>query len=149
MIKFKNLGIEVFKLSHDANDPVGFIFHFNQEKHLHLTDTGYILNENIDKFKNMHTYLIESNYEDEVLISNPNYPFKTKQRILSDLGHLSNEQCQIFLKSSIGNNTRNILYAHASEQNNADFLIEKANDQLAVNNKVILQKEKIIEVILS
>ncbi len=140
------LTVEVIKASHDAADAVGFIFHINDQKFVHLTDTGYILRENIEKCKNAYSYTIESNYEEQVLIVNDKYPFKVKQRILSELGHLSNEDCHAFLKENIGNNTKYVQFAHLSENNNSSELVEQLNTSLNIKNKTILAKDEIVVV---
>ena len=69
-----------------------------------------------------------------------------KQRIASDKGHLSNEQCFDYLEEIVSNNTKYILYAHLSEQNNEhDFILERM-DRLKVDNQIILLKDEIVEV---
>ncbi len=140
--------VEVVKASHDASDAIGFIFHANGEKFIHITDTGYILNENIDKFKGAFSYTIESNYEEEVLIVNDKYPFRVKQRILSEVGHLSNIDCNQFLHDNISSNTKYVQFAHLSEKNNTPELVAQLNHSLPVENKTVLLKDEIIEVCL-
>ncbi len=138
--------LEVVTASHDAADAVGFIFYANGKKIVHLTDSGYIVRENIVKFENSYSYTIESNYEEEVLIVNDKYPFKVKQRILSDQGHLSNIDCNTFLETSIGEKTKYVQFAHLSEKNNTPELVEQLNRELPVENKTVLLKDEIIEV---
>ncbi len=138
--------VEIVKASHDAADAIGFIFHAENKKFIHITDTGYILNENIDKFKGAYSYTIESNYEEEVLIVNDKYPFRVKQRILSEVGHMSNIDCHQFLQDNISANTKFVQFAHLSENNNAPELVEQLNVGLDVENKTVLLKDEIIEV---
>lgn len=138
--------VEVVKTSHDAADSIGFIFHADGEKFIHITDTGYILNENIDKFKGAYSYTIESNYEEEVLIVNDKYPFRIKQRILSEVGHMSNIDCNQFLESNITANTKFVQFAHLSENNNNPELVAQLNQSLDVEHKTVLLKDEIIEV---
>ncbi len=138
--------VEIVKASHDASDAIGFIFHADDEKFVHITDTGYILNENIEKFKGAYSYTIESNYEEEVLIVNDKYPFRIKQRILSEVGHMSNIDCNQFLVDNITDNTKFVQFAHLSENNNNPELVAQLNDKLPVANKTVLLKDEIIEV---
>ena len=144
--KIDKLDIEIVKTSHDAVDSFGIIFNAKYGKFVHITDTGYINSKVINKIKDAKTYLIESNYEHEVLIKNEKYPFKTKQRISSDKGHLSNEQCFEYLQRVIGANTKFILYAHLSEQNNEHHYIEERIKNLNVDKQIILLKDEIVEV---
>ena len=55
-------------------------------------------------------------------MDNPNYPYQTKQRILSDKGHLSNKDSSYYLSKLVGDNTKHIVLAHLSEQNNTEEL---------------------------
>ena len=64
---------------------------------------------------------MESNHDIEML-NNGSYPFNLRQRILSDKGHLSNYDSAKYLSSFIGNNTKCIILAHLSEDNNTEEL---------------------------
>ena len=46
------------------------------------------------------------------------YPFPLKQRILSNKGHLSNEQAGMYLSKLIGDKTKEIMLIHLSEDTN-------------------------------
>ena len=46
------------------------------------------------------------------------YPNWLKQRVISDEGHLSNEQAAYYLTKIIGDNTKKIVLAHLSKENN-------------------------------
>lgn len=146
VINLPGVEVEVVKASHDAANCIGFIFYVNDMKLIHITDTGYILNENIEKFRNAHSYTIESNYEEEVLIVNDKYPFKVKQRILGERGHMSNVDCNAFLENNIGDKTSHVQFAHLSEKNNSPELVAQLNTHLPIKNKTVLQKEQLIKV---
>ena len=69
-----------------------------------------------------------------MLMNNEKYPYYTKQRILSDKGHLSNQDSSYYLSKLIGNNTHCIILAHLSENNNHpniafNTLKEKLNNE--------------------
>ena len=66
-------------------------------------------------------YIIESNHDVKMLM-NGKYPFFLQQRILSDKGHLSNKDCSRYLSNIIGNNTKCVILAHLSEENNTPHL---------------------------
>ena len=57
-----------------------------------------------------------------MLMNNPRYPHHTKIRILSDKGHLSNKDSAYYLSKIIGNDTKQVILAHLSEQNNTEEL---------------------------
>lgn len=144
--EYKNIKIEPVKISHDANEPLGFIFEYDNKKYAHILDTGYIPVNLQKKLKNLYFYLIESNYEEQTLISNSKYPHSVKQRINSDIGHLSNKQCNEYLKTFIGDKTKIICFGHLSENNNDQELVDIINHDINCK-KYILKKEEIVEVI--
>ena len=87
------------------------------------------------------------------MLQNGRYPHHLKQRIRSDRGHISNEDCCRYLKSLIGEKTKYIMLAHLSEENNNPEIVEQRTTQLIKTikykpKKVILnQNEKhVIEV---
>ena len=75
-------------------------------------------NINFEYIKNKNLYVFESNHDIEKLMNNPKYPHHTKIRILSDKGHLSNKDSAYYLSRLIGDNTKYVILAHISEQNN-------------------------------
>lgn len=113
----KNIEITKIQSSHDSLDCVGFVFEENFKSLVYITDTGYINSKYHKLIENKNIYLIESNYDDEMLL-NGNYPYHLKKRILSDTGHLSNKDCARYLKKVIGENTKCIGLLHLSEENN-------------------------------
>lgn len=150
-IKEDNLEIELFNLSHDV-PCAGVYIKYNDQELVYITDTGYIKDRLIKQYKNKDIYIIESNYEEEML-QNGRYPHHLKQRIRSDRGHISNEDCCRYLKSLIGEKTKYIMLAHLSEENNNPEIVEQRTTQLIKTieykpKKVILnQNEKhVIEV---
>ena len=67
--------------------------------------------------ENADGYLIESNHDVEILRAG-SYPWSTKQRILSDQGHLCNEDGADAMIRTIGNKTKKIYLGHLSKENN-------------------------------
>lgn len=138
-LQIGDLKITLFNNSHDVPNS-GYIIDDGKETLVYITDTGYINRKNIDITKNKSIYLIESNHDEEMLM-NGSYPYMLKQRVLSDTGHLSNKSATSYLKKVIGPNTKYVILAHISENNNTY--------ELAYNNAVeelngIIDKEKII-----
>lgn len=113
-----DLSVKYFKTSHDAPDSVGYIFSSKDKEFVYVTDTGYINTKYFDELSNKDIYVFESNHDVQMLMDNPNYPYQTKQRILSDKGHLSNKDSSYYLSKLVGNKTKHIVLAHLSEQNN-------------------------------
>ena len=133
-----DIKIEIIKTSHDVSDSNGYILTTTNSSLVYITDTGYINKKYYSKLKNKSIYILESNHDVEKLMSG-SYPYHLKQRILGDKGHLSNDDCAYYLTKLVGNNTKYIILAHLSEENNDISLAYKT-----VNNKVGNRIEKII-----
>ena len=117
----KDIHINSIKTSHDAPDSRGYVLSSENKSVVYITDTGYINKKYFDILKNRNLYIMESNHDVEML-NNGNYPFSLRQRILSDKGHLSNYDSAKYLCSFIGDNTKYVLLAHLSEDNNTEEL---------------------------
>lgn len=116
--QYKDVYVDYIKTSHDASDSNGYIIESDNKSVVYVTDTGYIHYKNESKLSNKTFYIIESNHDIEML-KNGKYPHHLQQRIISDSGHLSNEECARYLVRYIGNNTKEIYLAHLSDENNS------------------------------
>ena len=133
-IKIKDIEIDIIKTSHDAEDSRGFIINNKDKSIVYITDTGYINKKYFDELKNRNLYILESNH-DVYMLKNGPYPYYLQQRVISDKGHLSNEQASNYLCELIGENTKKIVFAHLSEKNNTpEKVIETFNEKLVENN---------------
>ncbi len=133
----KDIHINVIKTSHDAPDSRGYVISNNNKSIVYITDTGYINRKYFDILSNKDLYIMESNHDVEML-NNGKYPFNLRQRILSDKGHLSNYDSSKYLSSFIGDNTKYILLAHLSQDNNTEKLAyETLVNRLSEDNKVM------------
>lgn len=122
-----DIHITTIKTSHDAPDSRGYIVTSGEKSIVYITDTGYINRKYFDVLKNRNIYIMESNHDIEML-NNGSYPFNLRQRILSDKGHLSNYDSAKYLSSFIGDNTKCIMLAHLSEDNNTEELAYETLD---------------------
>lgn len=112
-----NIDIVSFAVSHDAIDPQFYTFQKNNKQFVILTDTGYVNDRMRGMLRNADAYLMESNHDISMLRMGQ-YPWSLKQRILSDKGHLSNEDGALALTDMIGDNTRRVYLGHLSKENN-------------------------------
>jgi phosphoribosyl 1,2-cyclic phosphodiesterase len=111
-------GVEVtaFRTPHDSADSVGYrlddgcVLGF-------ATDTGCVTGEMLDGLMGADTAVIEANHDVEMLRYG-RYPVYLKRRILSDVGHLSNENCGKLAKTLAENGTGRIIIGHLSKENN-------------------------------
>ena len=117
-----SLKIIPVKTSHDVTESYGYVLEEGNNSLVYITDTGYIHEKYYDILKNKNIYVFESNHDVSKLMNNDKYPHHIKIRILSDKGHLSNEDSSYYLSELIGNNTKKIILAHLSEENNTEQL---------------------------
>lgn len=66
---------------------------------------------------NADSYVFESNHDVQMLRMG-RYPWNIKRRILSDVGHVCNEDAAIAMSEVIGDRTKHIYLAHLSLDNN-------------------------------
>ena len=111
--------IELIHTSHDVPFSVGYIIEDNGKSFVYVTDTGYLNRKFLAKMVGKDAYLIESNH-DEIMLMNGPYPRILKERVISDRGHLSNNTTAKYLKKIMGLNTKNVILAHLSENNNTE-----------------------------
>jgi len=79
-----------FTIPHDAADPVGFTFRAEGAKVAVVTDLGYMPASVCDHLRKCDVLIVESNHDLEMLRGG-SYPWSVKQRVMSRVGHLSNE----------------------------------------------------------
>lgn len=150
-IFINDLTVDYFKTSHDTEDSVGYVVSDNESSVVYVTDTGYINSKYFDMLSNKDLYVFESNHDVQLLMDNPNYPYQTKQRILSDKGHLSNKDSAYYLSKLVGDKTKHIILAHLSEQNNdpnlaLETLKNKINSNITVEIANQNEMTELIEV---
>ncbi|MBO5376167.1 MAG: MBL fold metallo-hydrolase [Bacilli bacterium] len=135
-----DLDIELITASHDV-PAYGFIINDSEKSIVYLTDTGYINRRYFELTKNKDVYIIESNHDEKMLMEGP-YPYILKQRVISDKGHLSNRYTGKYLNKTIGDNTKYIVLAHISENNNdPELALNQIKEELIDNP---FNKENII-----
>jgi phosphoribosyl 1,2-cyclic phosphodiesterase len=112
-----DIAISSFTIPHDAADPVGFVFRAEGVRIGFATDLGYIPPNVKAQLKGLDLLLLESNHDLEMLRDGP-YPWAVKQRVLSRVGHLSNEAAAEFLEKVYDGQAAYVILAHLSESNN-------------------------------
>ena len=133
-LELEDLVIENIKTSHDTSDSRGYIVTQGNSSVVQITDTGYLNQKYFKKLQNKTIYIFESNHNIEMLMHG-RYPKWLKARVSSDVGHLSNESSAFYLTKLIGENTKEIILAHLSEENNTpELALETLNKEFVENN---------------
>ena len=135
-IKLYDVEITPLPTSHDAYLPLGYILKYNNQKLVYITDTGFIDLKLINECKNPTTLILESNHDKKMLL-NSRRSLKLKKRILSDYGHLSNEDSALYASKIIGENTKEIILAHLSEECNTPELALSAYKNISKRNILV------------
>ncbi len=118
--------VSAFPTSHDSVGSVGFRIEAADGRVVSVaTDLGKVTPEVEQGLHGCTLAVIESNY-DEKMLRTGCYPYHLKQRISSNIGHLSNSDCAGLLASLVKGGTENFILAHLSKENNLPSLAEQS-----------------------
>ena len=101
------------------------------------TDLGYIPPNVKEQLRSLDLLLLESNHDLETLRDGP-YPWAVKQRVLSRVGHLSNDATAEFLSNAYDGQAAYIILGHLSENNNLPELAKVAAERALVGRASLL-----------
>ena len=133
------------KVHHDANEPVGFVLYLGNQKISILTDTG-IVDENMAyEIKGSDIYYMEANHDLEALKRGP-YPYPLKLRVMSNMGHLSNDQSAEVLADALEGKEEKVFLGHLSETNNTPELSRLTVDNYLTSLGLDTKKDILLEV---
>jgi phosphoribosyl 1,2-cyclic phosphodiesterase len=143
--RFQIGDIEVtpFTIPHDAADPVGFTFRAEGVKVALTTDLGYMPASVCDQLRGCDILVLESNHDLEMLRVGP-YPWSVKQRVMSRVGHLSNEALAEFFVNNYDGSASYIVLAHLSEQNNHPEIARSAAEKALGRRRTLLQNRVLL-----
>ncbi|CDZ75586.1 Metallo-beta-lactamase superfamily hydrolase [Peptoniphilus sp. ING2-D1G] len=130
---FKDLYIDPMDSFHDCIKGTCYSIIGNKKISI-VTDTGWVNSEMMDKMTGSSLYYIEANHDTDMLLQGT-YPWVIKQRILSNRGHLSNENAAEVLTKLLDRNNELVMLSHLSKDNNDPKLaIRTIRDSLQRNN---------------
>lgn len=116
-----DLKILPYGIYHDAVDPVGYIFEYQNKKIALTTDIGTIDERILNFLKGVDGILLEFNHDIRMLEAGT-YPFPLKRRILSDVGHLNNDLAAKTLVDIYHPGLKWAVLGHLSKDNNVPDL---------------------------
>jgi phosphoribosyl 1,2-cyclic phosphodiesterase len=132
-----DLQISPFTIPHDAADPVGFVFTAEGVRLALATDLGYMPPNVQAQLRRCDLIMLESNHDLEMLRDGP-YPWSVKQRVLSRVGHLSNDAASAFLEQIYDGAATYLILAHLSESNNLPELARLAAERALISKPSLL-----------
>lgn len=137
-VKINDITVHPFLKQHDAADPCSFRVQI-EGKHIGvMTDIGAVCDTVVSHFSLCDAAFLESNYDEEML-KNGSYPWVLKNRVASDVGHLSNSQSMELVKEHMKEDLKLLVLSHLSGENNTpekametfNGLAHKTNIQLS------------------
>lgn len=137
-----DIAITPYTVPHDAVDPVGFVFGMEGIKVGIATDLGYVPPNVHLHLKKCDVLMLESNHDVDMLRDGP-YPWSVKQRVMSRVGHLSNDAAAEFLENSYDGRASFVILAHLSESNNMPELARVAAER-ALRDRMRLLGDKLM-----
>jgi phosphoribosyl 1,2-cyclic phosphodiesterase len=116
-LTFGSLSATSFSVTHDAADPVNYVFASGAARLGLATDFGHFSQLARARLRGVHALIVESNYCPHMLRTG-NYPPQLQQRIRSRMGHLSNLDVQALLKDICDESLKLVVLSHISRDNN-------------------------------
>lgn len=144
--EFKGFEIMPVQTSHDAELSVGYVIKTNGQKIVYITDTGYIRKTDYKFIEDADYYVMESNHDPDMLMKTRR-PYSIKRRILSDTGHLSNDQAGEILSDITGSETKEVVLAHLSEEANTANLAQETVQSYLINTDIKVYVAKQFEIL--
>lgn len=137
-----DIAVTPFTIPHDAVDPVGFVFEAEGVRVGMATDLGYLPSNLNMHLRGCDVLMLESNHDLDMLRDGP-YPWAVKQRVMSRVGHLSNDAAAEFLAKSYDGHATYVVLAHLSESNNLPELARMAAES-ALQDRMSLLANKVL-----
>lgn len=110
------LSVTAFKTPHDSEFSCGYRVQ-GSSVIAFATDTGHISDEMLTGLSGADIAVIEANH-DVAMLKNGPYPYFLKRRVLSERGHLSNDDCAVLAQKLSESGTKHIILGHLSRENN-------------------------------
>ena len=111
------LSIRAVGVTHDALEPLQYVFSDGRRRLGVLTDLGSYDATLLDHYRGLDALMIEANHCID-LLARGHYPTFLKQRVGGDYGHLNNQQAARLVAELGWENLQHLVLAHLSSKNN-------------------------------
>lgn len=115
--EFGDLSIHPFSIQHDTLDPVAFTITLDSLKLGFCTDFGFATSLVVNRLSNCDYLYVEANHQPSMVHASSR-PMIYKKRVLSPMGHLSNEACGNLLARVANPKLKHVHLAHLSSECN-------------------------------
>ena len=123
-----DLQVTSFKTPHDAVESVGYSVTDRRTVSV-ATDLGVMTQTVLNQILTSDAVVLESNYDTDMLVHGAYHP-SLKKRILSENGHLSNDECADAAVRLLESGTKTLVLAHLSENNNMPDIAYKTTRRM-------------------
>ncbi len=117
-----DISVQTFPVPHDAVEPVGYVISAGRRALGFVTDLGYPTKMLIERLREVHTLVIETNHDEKMLQADPSRPWPVKQRIMSRHGHLSNAAAARLIEQILPGDIDRVVLGHLSRDCNTPDL---------------------------
>lgn len=125
-----DITVQTFPVPHDAVEPVGYAFHAGRCGLGFITDLGYATKMLVERLREVHTLVIETNHDEKLLQACQFRPWPVKQRIMSRHGHLSNAAAASVIEQLLPGKIERVVLGHLSRDCNTPELAKGAVEAL-------------------
>jgi len=140
-VTFGSMSSSSYAISHDAAEPVGYVFDDGEVKLSLATDLGYVSDKVRMTIEDSDVLVLESNHDVDLLRMG-RYPWNIKRRILGDSGHLSNEAAGEALCQLMTDRTKRVYLAHLSLDHNLMDLAKLTVNNVLESNGIFFRKDE-------
>lgn len=138
--KICDIAVQAFPVPHDAVDPVGFAFYAGSSGLGFITDLGYATKMIVERLRQVHTLVIETNHDEKLLQSDTHRPWPVKQRIQSRHGHLSNNAAASVIEELIPGKIDRVVLGHLSRDcNTPQLALQTVRNALSKSGKIDIE----------
>jgi len=135
-----DITVQPFPVPHDAVDPVGFVFSAASSSLGFITDLGSVTKLIVERLRQVHTLVIETNHDEKLLQNDTHRPWPVKQRIQSRHGHLSNTAAATVLEELLPGRVERVVLGHLSRDCNTPALaLRTVSDSLRKSGKIDIE----------
>ncbi len=123
-VRVGDFTVTSFAVSHDAIDPVGYVFECSGLRLGYVTDTGRIVRGMKELLSGVDALYLESNYDPDMLANSGRAP-QLIERISGAWGHLSNGQAGDFVRELAHPGLRQLILGHLSPECNTPAIARR------------------------
>ncbi|MFK8030760.1 MAG: MBL fold metallo-hydrolase [Gammaproteobacteria bacterium] len=117
--------VQPVPVPHDAKEPCQYVFSHNGLRLGILTDVGHVTPHIQRHYARCDALVVECNHDTAMLQAGP-YPYRLKQRVGGDYGHLNNQQAAALLEEVDFDRLKMVMAVHISDKNNCKKLVAQA-----------------------